>query len=284
MSKQVLGKGLGALIPGDEETEAAVTHFRTLELDQIAPNPMQPRQSFSPERLAELAASVKTNGIVQPLIVRRNGSGYTIVAGERRYRAARMAGLGQVPAVIMDDVDDLRMLELALVENIHREDLNPLELAEAYDRLIRQCGLTQIQLAEQVGRSRAAVANHLRLLSLPDSIKRMIAGGRLTEGHARAILAMESEAQMLEMAERIVTSSLSVRETERATGGKKRRRLVVKRKASGVMDMETDLKRLLGTSVKIVPGLKRGRIEIEYYGDDDLDRLWQLFRRTEPIS
>jgi ParB family chromosome partitioning protein len=284
MSKQVLGKGLGALIPSNDQAETGAVQYRELDLDQIAPNPMQPRQSFSQERLAELAASVKANGIVQPLIVRRNGSGYTIVAGERRYRAARMAGLTQVPSVIMDDVDDVRMLELALVENIHREDLNPLELAEAYDRLIRQCGLTQNQLAEQVGRSRAAVANHLRLLSLPESIKRMIAGGRLTEGHARAILAMESEAQMLEMAERIVTSSLSVREAERATGGKKRRRLVVKRKAPGLMDVEADLKRLLGTSVKIVPGLKRGRIEIEYYGDDDLDRLWQLFRKTESIS
>jgi ParB family transcriptional regulator, chromosome partitioning protein len=284
MSKQVLGKGLGALIPNDDQTETSAVQYRALDLDQIAPNPMQPRQSFSQERLAELAASVKANGVVQPLIVRRNGSGYTIVAGERRFRAARLAGLTQVPSVIMDDIDDVRMLELALVENIHREDLNPLELAEAYDRLIRQCGLTQNQLAEQVGRSRAAVANHLRLLSLPESIKRMIAEGRLTEGHARAVLAMESEAQMLEMAERIVLSSLSVREVERATSGKKRRRLVVKRKAPGVLDMEADLKRLLGTSVKIVPGLKSGRIEIEYYGDDDLDRLWQLLRKTETIS
>ncbi len=282
MSKQVLGKGLSALIPAEEDTSVNKVQYRNIPLDQIAPNPMQPRQTFNKERLAELAESLKTNGVVQPLVVRRNGAGFTIVAGERRYRAAHLAALAQVPAVIMDDIDDVRTLELALVENIHREDLNPLELAEAYRRLIDKCGLTQNDLAVRVGRSRAAVANHLRLLSLPDSIKRLIGDGRLSEGHARAILSLDNEAQMLETADRIMSNSLSVREVEQTTSRKrKKRRLIPKRLHPALAEMEADLKRRLATSVKIIPGLKRGRLEIEYYGDDDLDRLWQLFRKIE---
>jgi ParB family chromosome partitioning protein len=282
MSKQVLGKGLSALIPAEQDTSVDKVHYRQIALDQIAPNPMQPRQTFNKESLAELAESLKTNGIVQPLVVRRNGAGFTIVAGERRYRAAHLASLTHVPAIIMDDIDDVRTLELALVENIHREDLNPLELAEAYRRLIDKCGLTQNDLAVRVGRSRAAVANHLRLLSLPDSIKRLIGEGRLTEGHARAILALDNEAQMLETADQIISNSLSVREVEKTTARKRRkRRLIPKRLHPALAEMEADLKRRLATSVKITPGLKRGKLEIEYYGDDDLDRLWQLFRKIE---
>jgi ParB family chromosome partitioning protein len=281
MSKHVLGKGLSALIPADKDTGTHQVHYRVIPLNQIGPNPMQPRQRFDDQKLAELAESVKQNGLVQPLVVKKNGNGFTIVAGERRYRAARLAGLDQAPAVIMDDIDDVRMLELALVENIQREDLSPIELAEAYRRLIDQCGLTQAQLAQRVGRSRAAVANHLRLLSLPDSIKKMIGEGRLTEGHARALLALDNEAQQLEMAERIINNSMSVREVEQAKPKRKRRRLIIKRISPAVSEMETDLKRRLATSVKIVPGLKRGKIEIEYYGEDDLSRLWQLFRRIE---
>jgi len=281
MSKTVLGKGLSALIPADRESSAHLVHYRTIQLDRIAPNPMQPRQQFNELKLAELAESVRQNGLVQPLVVRKDGAGYTLVAGERRYRAARIAGLEQAPAVIMDEIDDARMLELALVENIQREDLNPLELADAYRRLIEQCGLTQIQLAQRVGRSRAAVANHLRLLTLPDSIKHLVAEGKLTEGHARAILALENESRMLEMAQRIVSNELTVREVEKAGPKKRRRRLQVKRVSPAVAEMETDLKRRLATSVRIIPGLKHGKIEIEYYGDDDLGRLWQLFRRIE---
>jgi len=281
MTKQVLGKGLSALIPVDTDMSTDDIHYRAIRLDRIAPNPMQPRQRFDEVRLAELAESVRQNGLVQPLVVRKNGGGYTLIAGERRYRAARMAGLENAPAVIMDDLDDARMLELALVENIQREDLNPLELAEAYHRLIEKCGLTQIQLAQRVGRSRAAVANHLRLLTLPDSIKRLIADGRITEGHARALLALDNESHMLEMAERIVNNSLTVRDVEQAGPQKRKRRLQIKRVSPGIAEMEADLKRRLATAVRIIPGLKKGRIEIEYYGDEDLSRLWQLFRRIE---
>jgi len=282
MSKTVLGKGLSALIPGEQDSSVDEVHYRVIPLDRIAPNPMQPRQRFDEVALAELAESVRQNGLVQPLVVRKDGNGFTLVAGERRYRASRMAGLEKVPAVIMDELNDVRMLELALVENIQRQDLNPLELAEAYRRLIDQCGLTQAQLAQRVGRSRVAVANHLRLLGLPDSIKRLISEGRLTEGHARALLALENESRMLEMAERIVSNSLTVRDVEQAAPEKKkRRRLEVKRLSPALTDIEADIKRRLATSVKIVPGLKRGRIEIEYYGEEDLSRLWQLFRKID---
>ena len=282
MSKMVLGKGLSALIPAEQDSSVDEVHYRVVPLDRIAPNPMQPRQRFDEVAMAELAESVRQNGLVQPLVVRKNGAGFTLVAGERRYRASRLAGLEKVPAVIMDDIDDVRMLELALVENIQRQDLNPLELAEAYRRLIDQCGLTQAQLAQRVGRSRAAVANHLRLLGLPESIKRLLSEGRLTEGHARALLALDNESRMLEMAERIVNGSLTVREAEQAAPEKKRRRrLEVKRLSPALADIEADLKRRLGTSVKILPGLKRGKIEIEYYSEDDLSRLWQLFRKID---
>jgi len=278
MNKIALGKGLQALIPTESEDARQTHKTRLVPLDRLAPNPLQPRRNFDQASLRELAESFKRNGIIQPLVLRQDGSNYTIIAGERRYRAARLAELTEVPALLMNDVDDVRMLELALIENIQREDLNALETAEAYRTLIDKCGLTQGQLAARVGKSRTAVTNLLRLLTLPDSIKKMIDDGRLTEGHARAILAVGAEPQMLQLAERIVDNTLSVRETERRVGRTKRRKLIPKRKLPALAEAESFLKQLLGTSVKIMPGLKRGRIEIEYYTDDDLDRLLELFR------
>ncbi len=281
MSKLVLGKGLGALIPNAEEaTAVAESAYRVVALDEITPNPMQPRQDFDGERLTELVDSLKQNGMMQPLVVKKQENGYIIVAGERRYRAARLAGLTEAPVVVMDVADDTRMLELALIENIQREDLNPVELANAYKRLIEQCQITQNDLAVRVGKSRTAVTNTLRLLSLPSSIQEMIRRGELTEGHARAILALPTEEAMLEMARRIADGGVSVREAERRVGQTRRRKLVPKRKLPAIAEIETYLKQLLGTSVKITPGLKRGKIEIEYYGDDDLGRLLEIFRRT----
>ena len=279
MSKLVLGRGLGALIPNEEKAVDQEKKYRTVSLDSIAPNPMQPRRDFDEEGLRELADSFETNGILQPLIVRVNGSGYTIIAGERRFRAARLANLEEVPVLLMDDVNDVQMLELALVENIQRENLNPIETAEAYRRLIDECGLTQNEMAAKVGKSRAAVANVLRLNGLPDSIKAMLRERKLTEGHARAILSLDNEASMMQLAQQIVTDSLSVREVEKKTTRVKKRRLVPKRKLPALMEIENDLKRVMGTSVKILPGLKRGRIEIEYYGDEDLERLLELFKQ-----
>ena len=281
MSKLVLGKGLGALIPGDEDKAAQEKRYRMVPLDKIGPNPMQPRREFNEDSLRELAQSLAQNGVMQPLLVRVNGSGYTIIAGERRFRAARLAGLTEVPVLQVDDVSESRMLELALVENVQREDLNPMEMAEAYRRLVGECNLTQNELATRVGKSRAAVANSLRLNSLPEKIKDMIRGGKLSEGHARAILSLDSEVEMLKLADQIVTDSMSVRQVEHTTGRAKRRKLVPKRKIPALMEIETYLKRLLGTSVKISPGLKKGRIDIEYYGDEDLERILELFKKIE---
>ncbi len=279
MTKLVLGKGLGALIPTTEEGQPEAQTFKMISLGEITPNPMQPRVEFDNERMNELVESLKQNGMMQPLVVKKNESGYVIIAGERRYRAARIAGLTQVPVTVMDVGDDARMLELALIENIQREDLNPLELAQAYKRLMDQCNLTQQELSSRVGKSRTAVANTMRLLSLPHAIQEMIRRGELTEGHARAILSLTDEASMLDLAQRIVSGEMSVREVERQAGHTRKRKLVPKRKLPALAEIETYLKQVLGTSVKITPGLKRGRIEIEYYGDDDLGRLLDLFRR-----
>ncbi|MEW6411132.1 MAG: ParB/RepB/Spo0J family partition protein [Candidatus Zixiibacteriota bacterium] len=281
MSKIVLGKGLGALIPGDSRVVSEENKYRMVALDKIGPNPMQPRRDFDEAGLRDLADSFKVNGIMQPLVVRVNGGGFTIIAGERRYRAARMAGMTEVPVMVAGDVADTRMLELALVENLQREDLNPMEMAQAYRRLIEECNLTQNELAERVGKSRASVANVLRLNTLPDEIKQMIRQGKLTEGHARAILSLDNQPAMLRMAEQIVSGSMSVRQVEDETRRTKKRRLVPKRKIPAITEVENYLKRLLGTSVKISPGLKRGKIEIEYYGDEDLDRLVELFHKIE---
>jgi len=276
MSKIVLGKGLDALIPAKSGDESTKPSYPVLALDRIAPNPLQPRQSFEDDSLSELAESLRANGLLQPLVVKKNGTAYTIIAGERRFRAAHIAGLENVPVVIMDNVDDVRMLELALVENIHRKDLNPIELAEAYRRLIEQCNLTQQDLSSRVGKSRSTVTNSLRLLSLPDSVQGMVRSGTLSEGHARAILTLDSDIAMERMADQIVAGRLSVRDVESTTKRRKTRRLIPKRKNPAIGEIETKLKQLLGTSVKILPGLKRGKIEIEYYGDDDLSRVWEL--------
>ena len=280
MSKVVLGKGLEALIPSEGKATVEEKRYCMVSLERLSPNPMQPRRIFDETRLLELAGSFKRDGIMQPLVVRQEGSGYTIIAGERRFRAARIANLKEVPVLLMDDVDDVHMLELALVEHLQREDLNPIEAAEGYRVLIEKCGLTQAQLAARIGKSRTAVTNLLRLLMLPDAIKEMVRAGKLTEGHARAILAFDDEAEQLRLAERIVSDALTVRDVENRAGRARKRRLVPKRKSPAVAEAESFLRQLLGTSVKIHRGLKRGRIEIEYYSDNDLDRLLELFRKV----
>jgi len=281
MTRQVLGKGLSALIPSEKKSEEDDRKFRSVPLDQIIPNPMQPRREFDETSLTELSESLKRDGIMQPLVVRQDGSTFTIIAGERRFRAARLAGLNEVPTVIMDDIDDARMLELALIENLQREDLNPLETAEAYRTLLEKCGLTQQQLAEHVGKSRTAVTNTMRLLGLPQKIKSMIREGKITEGHARAILALASETEMISLADRIVDDSLSVREVEKRTRKPRGRKLVVKHKPPEIAEAESVMRQKLGTSVKIQHGLKGGKIEVEYYSDDDLSRLLDLIKGIE---
>lgn len=280
MSKVVLGKGIEALIPSDPGSRGTTQSLQHLvPLDKLAPNPLQPRRDFDETALKQLAESFKRHGVVQPLVVKSDGKGYTIIAGERRYRAAKLAGMTEVPVFVMEAPDDTSMLELALVENVQREDLNPIETAEAYHTLIEKCGLTQGQLASRVGKSRVAVTNLLRLMTLPDKIKIMLREGKLTEGHARAILSFDSEAEMMRQAQRIIDDSLSVRDVERQAGRTTKRRLTLKRKMPAIMEAETFLKQTLGTSVKIHHGLRKKKIEIDYYSDDDLDRLLDLFRR-----
>lgn len=277
-SRVVLGRGLEALIPHKESPTPADQKFRMAAIERILPNPMQPRRAFTEESLKELAESFKQIGIMQPLVVTQSGDDYIIIAGERRLRAAKLAGLTELPVVLMNDTDDVRRLEMALVENIQREDLNPIEVAHAYKTLLDKCGLTQEQLAERVNKSRSAVTNNLRLLTLPISIQILVRDGKLTEGHARAILSLESEYARLNLAEEIIKGTWSVRETEEKAKRKKRR-LIPKRQTPMLSEFENNLRQILGTSVKIYPGLKRGRIEIEYYGNDDLERIVALLRK-----
>jgi len=280
MSKPALGKGLGALIP-PRHAEYAVAHGATeLELSRITPNENQPRKSFKDEPLKGLAASIKANGVIQPVIVRRKeGGGYELIAGERRYRAAMMAGLTKIPAVVKDAAP-AETLELALIENIQREDLNPVETAEAYDRLIRDHGLTQEGMAEKVGKDRSTIANFLRLLDLPSDIKRDIAEGSLSMGHAKAVLSLDSAQKRMALRREIISRGLSVREAESLARRLKApgRITAPKERPAQYAALEDEMKRFLGTKTKIVPKGKGGRIEIEYYSKDELDRLLEILR------
>ncbi len=277
--KVVLGRGLDALIPRHDDSTIDNVTFLNLPLNRINPNPMQPRRQFDESALEELAESFKSQGVLQPILVKKTDNGYTLIAGERRFRAAHIAGLEKIPALIVEEKDEADMLQMALVENLQRENLNPMEAAEAFQKLRDEVGLTQNQIATRVGKSRAAVANMLRLLILPNKIKDMIRGDKLTEGHARAILALNDELSQVRLAERIVSENLSVRSAEFSARKTRRRKLVPKKKFPMLVEMETYLKRLMGTAVKIIPGLKRGKIEIEYYGDEDLERILELFRK-----
>ena len=278
--KVVLGRGLEALIPQGEETRISDdSTYRAIPLDSIVPNPVQPRRNFDEASLRELSESLKTQGVLQPVIVKREGNEFILIAGERRYRAARLSGMENIPAVIIEGKDESDMLQMALVENLQRENLNPMEAAEAFQKLKDDVGLTQNQIASRVGKSRAAVANMLRLIALPEKIKDMIRSGKLSEGHARAILALNDELSQVRLAERIISENLSVRFAEHAARRNTRRKLVPKKKYPVLVEAEDYLKRLMGTAVKIIPGLKRGKIEIEYYGDEDLERILELFRK-----
>jgi len=278
--KVVLGRGLEALIPKSEENQASDSStYRTISLNLIVPNPVQPRRFFDEKALQELSESLRTQGVLQPVVVKKAGNEFILIAGERRYRAARISGLEEIPAIVIEGKDESEMLQMALVENMQREDLNPLEMAEAFRQLMDEAGLTQNQLASQVGKSRAAVANVLRLLTLPEKIKQMLREGQLSEGHARAILALDTDVAQARLAERIISEKLSVRGAEKSVQWVSKRKLIPKKRIPILMEVENYLKQLLGTSVKIKPGLKRGRIEIEYYGDEDLDRILELFKK-----
>ncbi|MFW0861491.1 MAG: ParB/RepB/Spo0J family partition protein [Dethiobacter sp.] len=276
MVRQRLGKGLQALIP--EIEDVPVAEALELPIEQIQLNPYQPRKMFNEEKLAELARSVEQHGILQPLIVRPANQGFELVAGERRLRAAGIAGLEQVP-VVVKLLSDREMMEIALIENLQREDLNPLEEAEAYKRLLDEYGYTQEQLAERIGKSRSAVANILRLLALHPEVRREVVDGRLSEGHARAILALSLEKQA-DTARKVIELGLSVRETERLTSQLPKARSELEKKPdkdSYLADLEDRLRQVCGTAVHVkMIGKSGGRLEIQFHDLGELERLCEL--------
>ena len=282
--KMALGKGLEALIPGIEKEEDANQDFFYCDIDLIRPNRFQPRATFSEEDLQELADSIKTQGVLQPLLVRKDDTGYELIAGERRLRAAKRTGLSQVPVVIKRVTDD-QLLEMSLVENIQRENLNPIEEAEAYHRLISQLNLTQDQASVRVGKSRSAVANFLRLRQLPDQIKASITDGTLSMGHARALLGAETSTQQLAAWRAVVAKKLSVRETEnlvrRLKSQKKKPQVSINHSEQIYLTgLAEDLSRHLGTKTLIKKDGHKGKVEIEFYSNEDLERLIDRLKQT----
>jgi len=283
--KRALGRGLSALIPQASVPVhgelPASTGIVRLPVERILRDPTQPRKTFDEDRLRELAESIRTQGIIQPVLVRREGADYRLIAGERRWRAAQLAGLHEIPAVVRD-VTAAEAFELALVENLQRTDLNPLEEAEGYRRLIQEFGLTQDQVGERVGRDRTSVANALRLLSLPDGVKELLARGVLGMGHARALLGMGSGSELVTAAERIVREQLSVRETERLVRTARGSSGVAARKPAGstaARAVVEDLQRRLGTKVRLEDRGGKGTLEIDFFSYEDLERILALLRR-----
>ena len=288
--RRPLGRGLAALLPPKPaepppaSAPSAATEpggHMTVAIDEIAHNPAQPRTMFQAEPLEELAASIRVNGILQPLIVRRTTQGYQIVAGERRWRAAKLAGLKEVP-VIVQEVSDPQMLELALIENIQREDLNPMELAHAYDRLGRELGLSHQEIGRRTGKDRSSIANSVRLLSLPKDVQILVGEQRISMGHARAILGLSSAEQQIELAKKTASQGLSVRQVEvrvqEAIRYKNRDNLKPEPPTDpNVRHVVQNLEHALGTRVRIVQlSEKRGRIEIDFFSQEELDRLYTL--------
>ena len=280
-----LGRGLGALLSStsDDTSTAVADHDALLEIPvaEVRVNPNQPRKLFDSEALQELAASIKASGVIQPVVVRRVTGGYELIAGERRWRAARQAGLERIPAVIRE-ASDAESLELALVENLLREDLNPMEEAEAYQKLLAQFGWTQEELAQRIGRDRSSIANSLRLLRLPELVQADLRGGRLTMGHAVALLSLTSEADQLRLRGEILAHSWSVRATEQsaraveAASGTPRRPKTGRRRSAELVAVEDALQRALMTRVRITGTERAGTIQVAYANAEELERLAEL--------
>jgi ParB family chromosome partitioning protein len=275
-SKKGLGKGLGALLEDFTEVSSDNTPYQLLPIHKVEPNRSQPRQDFDEEELAALSESIAQHGILQPIAVRQLDSGYyQIIAGERRWRAARMANLTEVPVVVVE-ADDKTAMELALIENLQRQNLNPVEEALGYQSLIADYGMTQEESAQRVGKSRSAVANALRLLNLPEEILLQLRQGQLSAGHARAILSLKSEKKQLEAAQKIVALGLSVRQAEllcKNMEAAPRREPPVTLAVDYIGECEKSLSKHLGRGVKIVNGKRKGHFELEFYGAEDLELL-----------
>jgi ParB family chromosome partitioning protein len=282
--RRALGKGLSALLPTRptaqtaDETPHAGEEVAKLPIDLIDANPLQPRRVFQDDRIQELAQSIRANGIIQPLVVRRRAERYQLVAGERRWRAAKIAGLSDVPAVIQE-IPDERLLEITLIENIQREDLNAIETAQAFDRLCRELHLSHDEVGQRTGKDRSTIANLIRLLQLPPDIQQLIAERRLSIGHARCLLTLPTAELQREVAEKSVAQGWSVRQVERLT-----QKMMEDRKPKAVNEVQADpnvkaaieeLERVLGTKVRIIERARqKGRIEIDYYSAEDLDRIY----------
>lgn len=287
MKQRGLGRGLGALLSDYSENDAAQA-VTTLPLQRIEPNPNQPRKRFDEVELQALADSIAQHGLLQPLAVRDMGNGYyQIIAGERRWRACRLAGLFEVPVTVVE-ADDRTVMELALVENLQREDLNPMEEAEGYRVLLEEYGLTQEQAAQQVGKSRSAVANALRLLTLSDEVRALVENGELTAGHARALLTLPNGRLQKAAAQKILALRLSVRQAEamckRMAAEEKPKEEPEPLAVDYIAECEKHLTRRLGRRVHIVNGKRKGRVELDFYGDDDLQKLYEALcalKRTE---
>jgi ParB family chromosome partitioning protein len=285
--KRALGRGLSALIPQasvhplvQEPGEKAVVR---LPIESIFRDVNQPRKTFDEQQLQKLADSIRVQGLIQPVLVRRDGTGYRLIAGERRWRAAQLAGLHEVAAVVRN-ASDGEALELALVENLQRADLNPLEEAEGFRRLLEEFALTQEQVSQRVGKDRSSVANALRLLALPDEVKEMLRAGNLSMGHARALLGLSEPEQLVSLAKKVVAQRLSVRETERWVGRMKaapRERLSPREQKQNphVRQVVEQLQRLLGTKVRLIEKNGQGKLEIDFFSQEDLDRLLMLLRK-----
>ncbi len=280
MKQQRLGKGLGALIEDASSmtAEERADGIKTVSVNDIDPNAAQPRKHFDSEKLEELAQSVQTYGIVQPIIVQANGSRYTIIAGERRYRAARLAGLKEVP-VIVKEYSQTELMEVSLVENLQREDLNPIEEAQAMRMLMDEHDLTQDELSSRLGKSRSAVANTLRLLSLPESVRSLVIAGELSSGHARCLVALERDEDKQRLAQKIIAQGLSVRATEELIKTLSKTVPVAaagKETAPEIEEAEKTLTAALGTRVQIAGDLKRGKIILQYYNQEQLNSLFDF--------
>ena len=289
--RNALGKGLGALIPGAADISISESHpshsdqshrqIVEIPLDEIEPNPHQPRADFDPKAVSELAQSIREKGILQPVVVRRFGAGYQLIAGERRFRAARQAECAVIPAIVMEVGTDQEMMELSLIENIQRENLNPIEEAKAYRMLIDECFLTQDEVAQRVGKDRSTIANTLRLLALAPEVLDALQAGQISAGHARTLLGLDNADQQIALCQQIIAQGISVRRTEALVKALKtdaNQKKSTSRKDPNLLSLEEDLQRYFGTSVNINRRGAKGKIEIEFYSNDDLNRVLELLR------
>ncbi|MBP3952609.1 ParB/RepB/Spo0J family partition protein [Bacillus suaedae] len=278
-----LGKGLQAFFP--DHTDEMEDKVEQLSVSELRSNPYQPRKTFSEEAIKELSDSIREHGILQPIIARKTIKGYEIVVGERRFRAAKEAGLTAVP-VVVKELDEQKMMELALIENLQREDLNPIEEAVAYEKLMSHLKVTQEQLSKRVGKSRPHIANHLRLLQLPNVVQQFISDGKLSMGHGRALLGLKEKQKLSILLEKVLQEKLSVREVEALVNQlnehvpreTKRKKIVL---SPFLKERQDVLRSRLGTSVLIKPGKKKGKIEIDYFSDDDLERIVQMLEANQ---